>query len=87
MVRLDDYAADDLWIHDERDFFKAQILTRFFDNPAVEGHLPRPFGVFFETDRVTYEDALNLQVEESIATKGRGDLDKLLQGKETWVIE
>ena len=87
VVRLDDYAADDLWIHDERDFFKAQILTRFFDNPAVEGHLPRPFGVFFETDRATYEDALNLQVEESIATKGRGDLDKLLQGKETWVIE
>jgi 2-oxoglutarate ferredoxin oxidoreductase subunit beta len=36
---------------------------------------------------VTYEDALNLQIEESIATKGHGDLDKLLQGKETWVIE
>lgn len=87
VVSLSDYSADDLWIHDERDFLKAQILTRFFDNPTVEGHLPRPFGVFYENDRATYEDALNLQVEEAIASKGKGDLDKLLQGKETWVIE
>ncbi len=87
VVSLDQYSADDLWIHDERDFFKAQILTRFFDNPAAEGHFPRPFGVFFETERPTYEDMLNMQVEEAIATKGPGDLDKLLAGKETWVIE
>jgi len=87
VVSLSDYSADDLWIHDERDFLKAQILTRFFDNPAVEGHLPRPFGVLYENDRATYEDALNLQVEEAIASRGKGDLDKLLQGKETWVIE
>jgi 2-oxoglutarate ferredoxin oxidoreductase subunit beta len=87
LVSLDDYSADDLWIHDEKDFFKAQILTRFFDNPAVEGHLPRPFGVFYTSDRATYEDALNLQIEEIIATKGKGNLDKLLAGKETWVIE
>jgi len=81
------YGPDDLWIHDERDFFKAQILTRMFDEPSVEGHFPRPFGVFFETERATYEDGLNMQIEEVIASKGRGNLDKLLEGKETWVIE
>ena len=88
LVSLNDgYSADDLWKHDERDFFKAQILTRLFDDPANEGHFPRPFGVFYETDRTTYEDALNMQIEEVIATKGRGNLDKLLEGKETWTIE
>ncbi|HTM65034.1 MAG TPA: 2-oxoacid:ferredoxin oxidoreductase subunit beta [Flavipsychrobacter sp.] len=88
LVNLNDgYSADDLWIHDEHDFFKAQILTRFFDDPHTEGHFPRPFGVFFETDRATYEDQLNLQLEEITAVKGKGDLDKLLEGKETWVIE
>jgi 2-oxoglutarate ferredoxin oxidoreductase subunit beta len=89
LVNLADgnYSADDMWKHDEADFFKAQILTRFFDNPATEGHLPRPFGVFFANERATYEDQMQLQLEEAIATKGLGDLDKLLQGKETWVIE
>lgn len=86
MVSLSEYSVDDLWVHDEHDFFKAQILTRFFDDPTVEGHLPRPFGVIFETDRPTYEDTLNLQIEEVIARKGVGDLDKLLEGKETWEI-
>lgn len=81
------YSADDLWVHDEQDFYKAQILTRFFDDPAMEGHLPRPFGVFFAKERGTYEDAMQLQIEEAQATRGFGDLDKLLEGKETWVIE
>lgn len=81
------YSADDLWVHDEADFYKAQILTRFFDNPANEGHLPRPIGVFFAQERPTYEDAMKLQVEDAIAKKGKGNLDKLIQGRETWVIE
>ncbi len=81
------YTADDLWVHDEHDFFKAQILTRFFDNPAAEHHLPRPFGVFYAADRPCYEEEMELQLEEAIATKGLGDLDKLLQGKETWMID
>lgn len=80
------YSVDDLWVHDETDFFKSQILTRFFDNPAMEAHLPRPFGVFYASERACYEDMMQLQMEEAIATKGFGDLDKLLQGKETWEI-
>jgi 2-oxoglutarate ferredoxin oxidoreductase subunit beta len=78
--------ADDCWIHDERDFYKAQILVRMFDDPSIEGHLPRPFGVFYETDRVCYEDALQLQIDETQALRGKGDLDKLLRGRETWEI-
>ena len=39
-------SADDCWLHDEHDFYKAQILVRMFDDPRIEGHLPRPFGVF-----------------------------------------
>jgi 2-oxoglutarate ferredoxin oxidoreductase subunit beta len=88
LVNLNDgYSADDLWIHDEKDFFKAQMLVRMFDNPTVQGHFPRPFGVFYTNERPTYEDQLNLQVEDAIARKGAGDLDKLLEGKETWIIE
>ncbi len=82
----DGYSADDLWIHDEHDFYKAQILVRMFDDPSATHHLPRPFGVFYQTLRACYEDVMNMQIEEIIATKGMGDLDKLLKGKETWTI-
>src|SRR6185295_7644811 len=39
----DSYNRNDLWVHDENDIFKAQILVRIFDSPQKEGHLPRPF--------------------------------------------
>jgi 2-oxoglutarate/2-oxoacid ferredoxin oxidoreductase subunit beta len=83
----DGFSADDLWIHDEKDFYKAQILVRLFDNPSQEQHFPRPFGVFFQTDRPCYEDGMRLQIEETIASKGKGNLSKLLRGRETWTIE
>ena len=78
----------DLWIHDENDFYKAQILVRMFDNPNKQGgHFPRPFGVFYETQRACYEDVMTMQIEEAIAGKGKGDLDKLLHGRDVWEIK
>jgi 2-oxoglutarate/2-oxoacid ferredoxin oxidoreductase subunit beta len=87
VVNLEEgYSADDLWVHDERDFYKAQILVRLFDNPVKQDHLPRPFGVFYETERACYEDVMRLQIEEIQAAKGKGNLDKLLKGNEVWTI-
>ena len=78
--------ADDLWIHDDKDFYKAQILVRMFDDPKKANHLPRPFGVFYETERPCYEEVMALQIEEVITAKGKGNLDKLLRGNEVWEI-
>lgn len=81
----DGYSVNDLWVHDETDLIKAQILTRIFDDPRVEGHLPRPFGVFYAAHRPCYEDVLNEQI---VMAKDRkeADLNKLLRGNETWNI-
>ena len=57
-----------------------------FDDPRIEGHFPRPFGVFYQTERACYEDMMTMQIDETVATKGKGDLDKLLRGRETWTI-
>lgn len=78
-------SENELWIHDENDFYKAQILTRLFDDAAKEHHMPRPFGVFFRQERACYEDVMSMQIEEALA-KGNGDLNKLLKGRETWTI-
>lgn len=84
---VDGFSATDLWIHDEKDQVKANILARFFDDPSKENHLPRPFGVFYRQDRPTYEDALNSQIQHTIENYGVGDLDKLIAGRETWTID
>jgi 2-oxoglutarate ferredoxin oxidoreductase subunit beta len=80
-------SPDDLWIHDPTDRTKAGILTRLFDDPANEGAMPRPFGIFYQESRPTYEDQLKAQITDSLSRSGKGDLNKLLRGRETWVID
>lgn len=86
VVNVADVSANDLWIHDEKDQVKANILVRFFNTPADENPLPRPFGVFYKEDRFCYEEAMNAQITEAITAKGAGNLDALLKGKNTWTI-
>ena len=82
------WSIDDLWVHDEHDLIKAQILSRFFDDRTQnpEG-LPRPFGVFYQTQRPCYEDLLFDQLDTAIKKLGEGDLDALLAGNNTWEIK
>ena len=82
IVSLEDCSIDDLWVHDEKDRVKAGLLTRFFDTD-----FPRPFGVFYSEDRPTYEDTLVQQIDDANDLKGKGNLDDLLKGSNTWTID
>ena len=83
-----EFSTNDLWIHDDKDFYKAQTLVRMFDDPSQSGqYFPRPFGVIYETERACYEDVMQMQIDETIAAKGAGNLDKLLRGREVWEIQ
>lgn len=86
IVMVEETSADDLWIHDEKNRVKANILVRFYEDPALKGNFPRPFGVFYSEDRPCYEDQLVNQVERAKEKFGEGDLDELLRGKNTWTI-
>lgn len=87
LVNMEDgFSPNDLWIHDEKDLYKAQMLVRLFDDPSMESHMPRPFGVFYDVSRPCYEEVMKLQLEDVISRKGKGNLDALLKGKETWEI-
>lgn len=86
VVKLNgDVSENDLWIHDEKDFYKAQILTRMFDDLKLENHFPRPFGVFYETERPCYEDIMTQQIGDA-KSRSVGNLDQLLRGREVWTI-
>ena len=80
-----EFSVSDLWVHDESDIYKAQILTRMFDDPRKENHLPRPFGVFYQNFRPTYEQMMKQQIDTA-KEKKIPDLDKLLKGNEVWTI-
>ena len=77
-------SENDLWIHDENDLTKAQILSHFFDEPS-ETEFPRPFGVIYSTNRPTYEELLFEQLHAAMNSKVQ-TLDELLAGKNTWII-
>ena len=86
VVKLaDGVSADDLWIHDEQDPIKANILIRM-EAVYPEQNFPRPFGVFLASDRPRYEELLDSQISYAISQKGTGDLDALIAGTETWTI-
>jgi 2-oxoglutarate/2-oxoacid ferredoxin oxidoreductase subunit beta len=76
------YSASDLLVHDEKDSTLAFILANMIHDPR----LPRPMGVFLAQDRDTYEDAMQAQIAKARTKKGDGDLQKLLDGDETWTI-
>jgi 2-oxoglutarate ferredoxin oxidoreductase subunit beta len=87
IVNMDSVTEDELWIHDETDRTKANLLVRFHQDPALEGNFPRPFGVFYTEERACYEDLLVAQVSEAKSRFGEGDLDELLRGRNTWTID
>jgi 2-oxoglutarate ferredoxin oxidoreductase subunit beta len=81
------YTKDDLLIHDETDINKAMILSRLYEMHSEEAKFPKPFGVFYVRERSTYEEVMHEQMEHVIGKFGQGDLNKLLKGKETWVVD
>jgi 2-oxoglutarate/2-oxoacid ferredoxin oxidoreductase subunit beta len=83
----DGFSKNDLWVHDEKDYMKATILSRFFSDPNQESSFPRPLGVLFEAERPTYEDALHAQKDLVTQQKGKGNLAALLKGKDYWEVK
>jgi 2-oxoglutarate ferredoxin oxidoreductase subunit beta len=76
------FSVSDLWIHDEKDPFKAYLLSRFFDQT-----FPRPLGVLYSEERACYEDILADQIADAIKTKGKGNVQELLYQGMTWKVE
>ena len=48
--------------------------------------MPAPLGVFYAISRPTYDGAMNKQIAEAKAKQGAGDLQKLLNGGDTWTV-
>ncbi|HYP25357.1 MAG TPA: 2-oxoacid:ferredoxin oxidoreductase subunit beta [Blastocatellia bacterium] len=85
VVDLNNGASEaDLIVHNEKapDSYLAYMLGRM-EYPEY----PVPIGVFRDVDKPTYEDMMRGQIDEAVSRMGAGDLDKLIRGGDTWVIE
>lgn len=78
----DGLTADDCLKHDVSDPFLAAIIARM-DFPEF----PVPMGVIHAKERPTYEAMVNDQIQAVQARQGKGDLQKLLMGGETWKVD
>ncbi len=83
IVELPDYSRDDLLVYDDKSKELAFIMAQLDETPGF----PKPFGVFLDIERPTYEDELYQQIDYAIAKEGAGDLDELLNEGNTWEIE
>ena len=85
-LNSNDFSVDDLWIHDEKDKTKANLISRFFDTSFNGTFFPRPFGVIYADERPVYEENLEQQIEEVEHRKGKLPLNKILSGDKTWQV-
>ena len=60
----------------------AFALSRLSHGPTG----PTPIGVFRSVDRPTYDDGINAQVDDAVASRGRGDLATLIASQGTWEV-
>ncbi len=78
---------ENVWVHDPSKKLLAGILTQFFEEINPKMKFPRPFGVLYKEDRTCYEELMRDQIQGAIKEKGKGDLDELLTGPNTWTIK
>ena len=73
----------DLLVHDEaaEDPYLALMLSRMF-----WPEFPVPVGVFRATSRPTHDELIENQLASAVARVGEGDLEKVLNGGETWTV-
>jgi 2-oxoglutarate ferredoxin oxidoreductase subunit beta len=77
-------SESDLITHDEKatDSYLAYMLARM-EYPDY----PVPIGVFRDVAKATYEEMLVEQIKMATDKKGPGDLEKLINSGDTWVIK
>jgi 2-oxoglutarate ferredoxin oxidoreductase subunit beta len=77
-------SESDLITHNEKapDSYLAYMLARM-----VYPDYPVPIGVFRDVTKATYEDMLAGQIRAATEKMGPGNLEKLINSGDTWVIE
>jgi len=77
------HSVNDLLVHNEKDTTLSFMLADMTYKP----HLPRPVGIFLAIDRPVYEVEMERQISFAQEKRGVGDIKKLLNSGETWIVQ
>ncbi len=76
------HSVNDLMVHNEKDTMLAFILA----NMTYHENVPRPFGVFLDLEKPTYNDLVTEQIQAAKDKLGEGNLEELMKGEDFWEI-
>jgi 2-oxoglutarate ferredoxin oxidoreductase subunit beta len=85
IVDVAEVGTERLLVHDEHreDPSLAFALSRIASGPTM----PTPLGVLRDVDRPVYGDGMEEQLRRAAEQQGPGDLTRLLESGDTWVVE
>jgi len=78
-----DYNADDILKHDKKDKNLAMLLSEITYNPE----LPVPIGILYQEAKSTYDEMMTNQIEEAKQKNESADLEKLIFGTNSWIVD
>jgi 2-oxoglutarate ferredoxin oxidoreductase subunit beta len=78
-----DVKEDDLLFHDEK---APEPSLAFLLSRMRYPEFPEPVGVFRAVERPTYDELVNKQVDAAREKLGEGDVEKLLNSGDTWIV-
>jgi 2-oxoglutarate/2-oxoacid ferredoxin oxidoreductase subunit beta len=78
------YSKDDLWVHNE--FADSPVHATILAQMDNDPEMPTPVGIFRQYFKETYDEGMETQINKIIEKKGKGDLDKILFGGNTWEV-
>jgi len=79
-----DCSEEELLVHDEK--FPGPTLAYLLTGMGYP-EFPVPVGVFRAMEQGEYSEMLKAQIDEVVAKRGRGDLDRLFDTGETWRVD
>ncbi len=82
VVDLNDVKESELLVHDEKGDPALTYMLARMRHPAF----PEPIGVFRDIDLPTFDESVRKQNEDATTKRGKGDLQKLLSGGDTWKV-
>jgi 2-oxoglutarate ferredoxin oxidoreductase subunit beta len=82
VVDLKTVPKDDLLVHDE----KGPSSLAFLLSRMRQPDFPEPMGVLRDVEQERYVSLVRKQLDEAKAQKGAGDIQKLIDGPDTWTV-
>lgn len=73
----------EILIHDEKN---PHPHYAYFLTQMKYPEMPVPFGIFRAIERPTYEFLLDQQIKDAVKARGKGELQNLIYGGETWKV-